>query len=342
MPPTFGWAVRSSSVFRKMPFNKQKLACTLACTLFVIFAISNLTGCRRLHVNGVGDQLVPSNDRDWKPEFATLPIAEIDERQYTLRNIRNCNYVTADDYVVNYYDRQIVLDQIQSVDFIVVPFKETPKLAHTMISFGLDDGSYLAVSVEVRKERGEEFNALMGVGRQYELIYVLSDERDVIRLRSRHRDSDVYVYPTVANQQQAQAMFAEVMGRINELSVNPEFYHSITNNCTTNLAGHVNELSPGKIAHGWQIILPGLSAKYAYDRGLLDNRIPFEDLSSVALVNHLAEKHFEDPDFSKQIRSNRDKLDRYLARQQDRERRISDRGRELLDTQQPQRRLLRR
>jgi len=235
-----------------------------------------------------------------------------------------------------------LLEQIQSVDFIVVPFKNTPKLAHTMLSFGLNDGTYLALSVEVRKERGEKYSAVLGVGRQYELIYVLSDERDVIRLRSRHRGSDVYVYPTVATPEQSQAMFANVIGRINQLSANPEFYNSITNNCTTNLAGHVNELSPDKVAFGWQVVLPGLSAEYAYDLGLLNNQIPFEDLTAIAMVNDLAEQHFEDPRFSQLIRSGRDKLDRYLARQEHREPVLDGRGQQYLEAQRGRRGLIRR
>jgi hypothetical protein len=321
-----------------MRFKKQKLLSTL----LLAVAFANLTGCRPLHLNGISDQLAPSNDRDWKPEVATIPFAEIEGRLYTLRNIRNCNYVSAEDYVVDFYDRQISLDQIQSVDFIVVPFKETPKLAHTMMSFGLDDGSYIALSVEVRKERGEKYSALMGVGRQYELIYVLSDERDVIRLRSKHRDSDVYVYPTVATQEQAQAMFANVIGRINQLSVSPEFYNSITNNCTTNLAGHVNELSPEKIKFGWQVVLPGLSARYAYDLGLLDNRIPFEDLTAIAMVNDLADEYYEDPNFSQRIRSDRYKIDRYLARQENREPTVNGSGAKLLATEPARQGLIRR
>lgn len=305
----------------------------IASCLIWITSILALSGCQRLHFNGPADQLAPSNDRNWKPEVATLPHATVDGRQYTLRNIRNCNYVTAEDFVVDYYDRQIMLDQIQSVDFIVVPFKKTPRLAHTMLSFGLDDGTYLALSVEVRKEKGEKYSPVLGMGRQFELIYVLSDERDVIRLRSRHRESDVYVYPTVASPDQAQAMFANVIKRINQLSVNPEFYHSITNNCTTNLAAHVNELSPDKITYGWQVILPGLSAEYAYDLGLLDNRVPFEDLTAIALVNDLAEKHFEDPKFSQLIRSGRSRMERYAARQADRNAVLNGRGSELLQSE---------
>jgi len=311
--------------------------------MVILCALVVTTGCQKLQPVGLDalkSRFTPSNDRDWRPEVATIPFAEINGPQYSLQNIRNCNYATEEDYVVDYYDRQILIDQIQSVDFIVVPFNGMPKLAHTMMSFGLDDGTYLAVSVEVRKERGEKFNPILGTGRKFELIYVLSDERDVIRLRTKHRDSKVYVYPTVASPTQAQELFADVITRVNKLAVEPEFYNSITNNCTTNLAGHVNQVNKDKITYGWKVLLPGLSAEYAYELGLLDNRIPFEDLTSVALVNDLAEANFDDPQFSQKIRSRRYQLDRYLVRQTMREPTLSGRGDQFLQSQKSQRRPL--
>jgi len=234
-------------------------------------------------------------------------------QQYNLTNIRNNSYVTEDEYVVAYHDRQIRLDEIQSVDFVVAPFVKAPKLAHTILSFGLDDGSYLAVSVEVRKELGEKYSPVLGLARQYELTYVLSDERDVIRLRTEHHGANVYVYP--------------------------EFYNSITNNCTTNLAGHVNQVSPGKINYGWKVLLPGLSAEYAYELGLLDNRIPFEDLTAISLINSLAEDHFDDPDFSQLIRSRRNRIDQSIAKQQQREQTVGSRGQQHLESYSAQRQL---
>lgn len=307
-----------------------------------ITVLATACGCQKLNLPNLNDHLRPSNNRDWKPEVATTPYAEIDDNRITLRNIRNCKYVTAEDYVVDYYDRQIKLPDIQTVDFVVVPFKQTPRLAHTMISFGLADGSYLAVSVEVRTERGEKYNVMLGTAGKFELIYVLSDERDVIRLRTRYRDSDVYIYPTVASPEQSQALFADVIKRVNKLAVEPEFYHSITNNCTTNVAAHVNEISPNKITYGWKVLLPGLSAKYAYDLGLLDNRVPFEDLTEIALINDLAEANFDDPLFSQKIRSRRDQLDRHLARESLREPVLSGRGDQLLKQTRPAGRTLRR
>ncbi len=326
------------------PSLSTESCCARLITMVVLAlcALLGFTGCQKLKVAGLQDRFTPSNDRDWRPEVATIPFAQLNGPQYSLKNIRNCRYVTEEDYVVDYYDRQILIDQIQSVDFIVVPFKNAPKLAHTMMSFGLDDGSYLAVSVEVRKERGEKFNPLLGTGRKFELIYVLSDERDVIRLRTKHRNSDVYVYPTVANPSQAQELFADVISRINKLAVEPEFYNSISNNCTTNLAGHVNEVSPDKINYGWKVLLPGLSAEYAYELGLLDNRIPFVDLTAVALVNDLAEANFEDPQFSQKIRSRRYQLDRYIVRQDMREPTIKGRGDQYLRAQRRSRSTLRR
>ena len=298
------------------------------------------TGCSRLNLAAdLQDRLTPSNDRQWKPELARTPRAQIVGGQYKLTNIRNNSYVTEDDYVVAYYDRNIELDQIQSVDFIVAPFVKAPKLAHTILSFGLDDGSYLAISVEVRKELGEKYSPVLGLGRKYELAYVLSDERDVIRLRTEHHGANVYVYPTVANALQAQALFVNVIERMNQLADNPEFYNSITNNCTTNLAGHVNEVSPGKINYGWKVLLPGLSAEYAYELGLLDNRIPFEDLTAISLINSLAAEHFDDPDFSQRIRSRRYRIGQSVARQAQREPTIGSRGEEYLLNSSAQRRL---
>lgn len=319
-------------------FSKIRSTFCLILGLVLLGACS--TGCSRLNVaSDLQQRLTPSNDRDWKPELARTPRAQIAGRQYTLTNIRNNSYVTEDDYVVAYHDRQIKLDQIQSVDFVVAPFVNAPKLAHTILSFGLNDGSYLAISVEVRKELGEKYNPVLGLGRKYELTYVLSDERDVIRLRTEHHGANVYVYPTVANALQAQALFADVIERMNRLADHPEFYNSITNNCTTNLAGHVNEVSPGKINYGWKVLLPGLSAEYAYELGLLDNRIPFEDLTAISLINPLAEEHFDDPDFSTRIRSRRYRIDQSIAKQEQREPIIRSRGEQHLLNSSAERRL---
>ena len=284
--------------------------------LFMLIVVAAmLTGCSRLNVNSVSERLQPSNNRDWIAELHTPAFAEVDGDQITLKNIRSNRYLTNDDYVVNHYDRTININQIQSVDYVVVPFNNTPQIAHTLLSFGLDNGTYLGVSVEVRREKGEGYSAWRGLTRQLELMYVLADERDLIGVRTSHRDSDVYIYPTVATPKQAQALFQSVVTRMNKLAADPEFYHTITNNCTTNLKLHVNELSPNRVPYDWKILLPGHSAEYAYELGLLDRRIPFEDLQALALVQEEANESLDSPQFSQLIRTRRDALERLVQRQ---------------------------
>ena len=280
----------------------------------MIVALALLVGCQPLMTNRIRDRISASNDRDWAPEMATLPTADFVGDTVHIHNIRNNQYLSKDDFVVNHYDRTIPISDIQSVDFIVVPFKQTPALAHTLLSFGLRDGTYLSVSVEVRKEKTEAFNPLLGLSNQFELMYVVADERDVIRLRTQHREDLVYAFPTVANAEQSQQLFYDVMQRVNQLAVQPEFYHSLGNNCTTNLVGHVNNLKTEKLRFSWKVLLPGFSARYAYDNGLLDNRLPFEDLEILSNINDLAAQHYDSPDFSRLIRSKRYLIERSIAR----------------------------
>ncbi len=265
-----------------------------------------LCGCQPLQVNNLQQRLQPSNFRDWSPQFARLPYAIVSEQgEIQLRNIRFNEYVTENDFIPNYYDRTFHIDDVQSVDFFVVPFRGLEFMAHTMLSFGLRDGTYISVSAEIRTEKGEKYSPILGMGNQFELTYVVADERDLVRLRTRHRDADVYLYPTVATPAQAQALFLDVLQRVNELMNQPEFYGTLRNNCTTNIVNHINRLAPNRVAYSLRVLLPGLSDRYAYDLGLLDQSVPFEQLKQSAWINDLAERFYDDPDFSQQIRRRR-------------------------------------
>jgi len=294
-----------------------------ACLRIVLLFALMLCGCQSATTSGgrslsdlVG-KLKPSNDRQWVPEMATLPyvIASPGQPTMTIKNIRNSKYVTGTEYVVQHYDRTISINDIQSADYIVAPFNGAESLAHTMLSFGLADGSFIVVSVEVRKEQGEDYSAVLGLGRKFELMYVVGDERDLIRVRTGHKDTAVYVYPTVATPAHAQALFVDLMTRVNKLAVEPEFYNTLTNNCTTNLKTHVNRIAgSNRVKYDWRVLLPAHSAEYAYNLGLLDNSIPFEDLQSLALVNDLADRYYDAPNFSQQIRGRRPIIKRLAER----------------------------
>jgi Domain of unknown function (DUF4105) len=246
--------------------------------------------------------VVPSNVRQWEPDQIALASAEIDGDRVRVHNIRNNIYVTKDHYATQYYDKTFDLSRLQTVDFIVVPFQEMPSLAHTMLSFGFAGEEYVAVSAEVRKEMGESYSALKGLLGEYELMYVVGDERDLVALRSNYREDEVYLYRTKATPEQAKELFLDVFQRVNKLKKEPEFYHTITNNCTTNIAAHVDHLSPSRVPLGLRLLLAGRADKVAYDLGLLDTSLPFEMTQQQARVTELARASGDRADFSRQIR----------------------------------------
>ena len=244
----------------------------------------------------------PSNDRDWVADQARLAHGEFVGQRVKVHNIRHCTYNSVDDYVVRYDDRTFDLDQLTAVDFIVVPFEDLPGVAHTMLSFVFEDGEPLCVSVEIRREKGEKFDAAKGILRQYELIYNVADERDVIQKYALHYKYPVYVYRTRATPEQARMLFRDVMDRVNKLVNEPEFYNTLTNNCTTNIRRHINRLSPERVPYDYRVLLPSYADRLAYDLGLLDTNVSFEETKQRARVNYLAYLHRDSSDFSTVIR----------------------------------------
>ena len=273
--------------------------------------MSLLAGCASIQSANITDVLStdelanivePSNFRNWVPNQAVLPRAELKGHLLTVYNIRNTKYLSADEYIVRHYDKTFDLDKLESLDFIVIPFKEAPSLAHTMLSFGFGGDDYLVVSVEVRLEEGESYSPVKGAMRQYEIMYVLADERDVILLRTKYRKDDVYLYRTKATPALARALLLDIMARVNQLAVQPEFYDTFTNNCTTNLVTHINRIYPGRIPPNLGVLLPGYSDRLAYDLGLLDTNRTFEQTKRRARITRLANRYADAPDFSRRIR----------------------------------------
>jgi hypothetical protein len=249
-------------------------------------------------------RLRPSNDRDWRPEFRKLAHCDFqDDGKIALQNVRNCRWLTDTDCVVDHYNREYDLADLKTVDFIVVPFNGMTQIAHTMLSFGFGRGDYVGVSIEIRQRRGgEDYSTTKGFVNEYELVYVVADEHDLIPVRVLQRNSQVYIYRSTAKPEKVQKLFADMMQRTNRLAERPEFYNTLTNNCTTNIAQHINHLAPGRIPYDYRILLPGYSANLAYDLGLIENRLPFEEVRQRALANERVVKNLNAPDFSARIR----------------------------------------
>lgn len=220
----------------------------------------------------------PSNDRDWAPNEAVLPIAETSGDSVILRNVRNTIYRTADDFTPRYYDAAFNIYDLRRVWFGVVPFSSSSPMAHTFLSFEFAGPRYVVISVEARKERGERYGPVQGLFRRYELMYVVADERDAIGLRAVHRGDAVYLYPIRTRPEHARALFLGMLVSANELLVRPRFYNTLTANCTSTIVRHVNTLVPGRVPFSYRWLLPAFADRLAYDLGLIDTDLPEDSL----------------------------------------------------------------
>lgn len=235
--------------------------------------------------------------------MSVLPYARFRDNRVKVFNVRNCTYIDEDTYVLNYDDRNYDLSALETLDFIVCPFRSQPSLAHTMLSFGFRNGEYLAVSVEVRLEEGETYSAVGGMMRQFEIMYVVADERDVIKLRTDVRDVEVYIYRFAATPEMVRDVFVDVMKRVNTLKRRPEFYDTLMNNCTTNIVAHINRVQPGFFPWDSFSLLSGYSDLAAYSLGLLVDYGSFQETRRRAHINALARAFADSPHFSQRIRS---------------------------------------
>ncbi len=245
----------------------------------------------------------PSNERDWQTDVAVLPYAEIEGDVVTVHNIRNFDYRSETDYTPAYYDKRFDLRKLEGADLVAV-YWMGPAIAHIFVSFAFAGGDHLAISIETRKEKGESYSTLRGFFRQYELYYVVADERDVIRLRTNYRNDppeDVYVYRVQGPLENVRRVFLEYINEINELQVRPKFYNTLTTNCTTAIWLHTL-VNPGHLPFSWKILASGYVPEYAYEAGRLDTSLPFPELKRRAHINARAKAADGAADFSRLIR----------------------------------------
>lgn len=249
--------------------------------------------------------LHPSNNRNWQPDVVRRAWAEIDRDRVTVHNVRNCDYRSETDYIPHWETRTFDLSKLRGVDLFLT-YWGSPWIAHPIVSFDFGDDNHVAISIETRKEVGEDYSTIRGFFRQYELIYIVSDERDVVRLRSNYRTGEnVYLFHTKATPQLARALFTEYMQRINRMQDHPEWYNALTNNCTTNI-DVMTAAAQGKHPRwDWRVLLNGRADQMMYERGNLAGDLPYAELKAQAFINPTAQAANHAPNFSQQIRAGR-------------------------------------
>jgi hypothetical protein len=243
----------------------------------------------------------PSHDRNWRPEVAVMPRAFIDGDRVRITGVRNFDYRSRDDFVVHYEERVVQLSHLTGLDFFVSYWSEG-FVAHTFVSFIFDNAPPLTISIETRPEVGEGFDPLASLFKQFELIYVVGEERDLVRVRTDYRGENVYLYRLNSSPDSVRRLFMIYLARINELADKPEWYHLLTNSCTINIIRYANAAGRAgrfNIRH----LLNGLIDSYLYHSGRVDTTLPFDELRRRSLINAAAQAADDAADFSDRIRA---------------------------------------
>ena len=243
----------------------------------------------------------PSNDRDWRADVARLATAEVQGERLTVRNVRNFRYRAVDDYDERWEVRTFDLGKLDGLDAFFVDWG-APLINHTILSWSFAGGRHLAISVEVRKQRGQDYSALKSLFRQYELVYVVADEADVIKLRTNYRkDEQTYLYRLRASQAAARALLLDFMKAANETARQPVWYNALTGNCTTTIRERVIRAG-GRLPLSWRLLANAYLPALLYRQGLLDTSRPFAELHALSHINARARALGEGEDFSARIR----------------------------------------
>jgi len=252
--------------------------------------------------------LKPSNHREWRKDLAVLPYATVEGDRITIHNIRNCTYRTDTDYDVHYYDKTFRLSHLCCA-YLILSDWGLRKVVHTMFSFGFRNGErvdYVCFSIEVRKEKNEGYSAIRGFFRNYEIIYVVGDERDLIGLRTIYRRSPpevVRMYRLKPRSPEVlRRVFMDFIRKINQLEEHPEWYNALTSNCMTSAYFLMRPDASRLKTLDWRLILNGYADELLYEKGIIDNSTPFDQLRLESVINDRAKAAGNSTDFSRLIR----------------------------------------
>jgi hypothetical protein len=244
--------------------------------------------------------IAPSNDRVWEPSVARPARAQIEGDLVIIENVRDFDYRSETDFTERWETRSYDLSKLRGFDMFL-SYWGSPWIAHTIASWEFEDGQHLAVSIETRKEVGEFYSAVRGFFRQFELYYVVADERDVARLRTNYRGEEVYLYRLTTPVPVARALLLDYLNEINELAENPRWYNALFYNCTTGIRRHAQHVG-GNNPLNWRILVNGKLDEMGYMRGTIDTSLPFAELRRLSNIVQRARAADQDPEFSERIR----------------------------------------
>ena len=306
----FGWAVLVLYFSPLLLESLRKYGVLFYCVFFLLSICGGKlrSACRGLFLVSTlliiygWISLTPSTERNWAPEYRIMPSFEFDGDNVTIRNIRRFHYLSAKDSIPEYYDKTVKVSELSGLD-ILASYWAGKSIAHIMISFAFNETDFIAISIETRREANEEYSTVAGFFRNFELMYVVADERDLIGVRTTYRDppESVYLLRTNMALSTARRFFLDYANAINQLSTNPEFYNTILTNCTSQVFFHTR-VTENKLPYNWKLFLSGYVPDYLFDIHALAPGYALDQLLELGKVNERAVQAGNSDDFSIQIR----------------------------------------
>jgi hypothetical protein len=296
--------------FLPLPWAPLRIGLALAFAVFAVWAlwVTRRPRMRWLLAALYGALLVgwgfvsPSHDREWRPDVAVMPRAVIDGNNVRIAGVRDFDYRSRDDFTPRYVEREVQLSHLVGLDFYISYWMPGP-VGHTFVSFMFDNAPPLNVSIETRPEVHEGFSPLKSLFKQYELIYVVGEERDIVGVRTNFRDEDVYLFRLRVSAEAARRLFMVYLTRINQLYDRPEFYHLLSNSCTVNIVRHAN-LAGRTGDFDFRHLLNGWVDRYFYDARLLNTSFSFQELRRRSRVDPSVPTSAGVEEFAQRIREN--------------------------------------
>jgi Domain of unknown function (DUF4105) len=244
----------------------------------------------------------PSNKRDWQPEVAETAWTERDGDQITIHNLRNFDYEPGPLAKPRWETKIVDLSQLRGVD-LYINFWGSTLICHPILSFQFGPNDHIAISVETRMAKGQTYSTVRGFFKQFELTYIVADERDVIRVRTNYRHEQLYLYRTSVKPDRARKLFLDYLKTVNTLHMRPQFYSALTSNCTTNVRMHTAATTAKPVPWNWRMLLNGTIDQLVYENGGFASHLPFTELKPMSLIDAKAQVADQAPDFSAQIRA---------------------------------------
>jgi Domain of unknown function (DUF4105) len=228
--------------------------------------------------------LPAKQDRDWNPEVAQILSYEREGDHVRLHHVRNFNWHADGSYDERWETRQFDLNQITGVN-IITSYWMGPRIAHTLVSFDFANSQPLTFSIEIRKQKNEEFSTYGGFFRKYELSLIAADEKDLIYTRSNIRGEHVYFFPVNMSKTERRALFEEYLRKADELKSQPKWYNSLTSNCTTLVFDMVQAISKRPFPADYRLLASGYLPNYLYDLNAISHDLTIKQWYEIAYIN---------------------------------------------------------